>query len=233
MNKVNKILFFVLCISIILNIALGVKFFKKLYWVYFEKEPFVTYNYGRDELFKTFNTETTDIIFLGNSITQHFELFELLQDTRVRNRGIGGDSVLGALQRIESITDGKPSKIFIMLGINDLISGRTNTEILNNYKKLISVIKNSSPSTQIYIESVLPVSNHKDTLICCENANQRIIEINQQLKDIATHHSLKYVDLHTSFYKNGGINMGLTVDGIHLNGDGYALLSKQLKQFLD
>jgi lysophospholipase L1-like esterase len=232
MKKNRRFLIIALILSLFLNLIIGFKYFKKFYWEYFERKPFITYKYERDKLFEALKTESTDIVFLGNSITQHFEVFELLKNTRVRNRGIGGETTLGALERLKTITDGKPSKIFLMLGINDLSNGKNVPEILSNYEKIIKKIIYESPETEIIIESVLPISKFKEKIICCENANEKIGTLNKGLKNLASINSIKYLDLHSSFVEKGGLKINLTVDGIHLNGAGYLVLSNLIKDYL-
>src|SRR5689334_13421403 len=70
----------------------------------FEKEPVVP---GR-------------IIFLGNSITQLGDWKKLLNDTTVINRGIAGDITFGVLKRLDDVIRRHPSKIFLLIGINDI-----------------------------------------------------------------------------------------------------------------
>lgn len=224
---------YLLGISIIINLLLAMKYAKKIYWVYFEKEPFVTYKYDRDELFEKFETDTTDIIFLGNSITQHFEFFEFLKNTNVRNRGIGGETTSGALQRLSVLTKGQPNKMFLMLGINDLNSGRGVFQILNTYEKIIKKIQNESYRTQIIIESVLPVSRFKEKNFFSEDANDNIIKLNDGLRNLSIKHNVKYLELYDSFMGVGGLKPSLTIDGIHLNADGYDLMSKLIKPYLE
>src|SRR3569833_2708989 len=70
----------------------------------FKKEPITT---GR-------------IMFLGNSITEMGDWKKVLNDTTVINRGIGGDITYGILRRLKDVTDRQPSKVFILIGINDI-----------------------------------------------------------------------------------------------------------------
>ena len=60
------------------------------------------------------------IIFFGNSITQGGDWAKLTGDSTVLNRGIGGDVTFGLLHRLHDITVRQPSKLFILIGINDI-----------------------------------------------------------------------------------------------------------------
>ena len=58
-----------------------------------------------------------EIVFLGNSITDGAEWFELLGNKKCLNRGISADITAGILLRLDAITRLQPSKLFIMIGI--------------------------------------------------------------------------------------------------------------------
>mgnify|MGYP001556411152 FL=1 len=60
------------------------------------------------------------IIFLGNSITEMGKWKDLLNDSTVLNRGIGGDVTFGVLSRLDDVIRRKPSKVFLLIGINDI-----------------------------------------------------------------------------------------------------------------
>ncbi|MGL4621995.1 MAG: GDSL-type esterase/lipase family protein, partial [Chroococcidiopsis sp.] len=45
----------------------------------------------------------SDIVFLGDSITDECEWSELLENPHVKNRGISGDTTMGVLNRLEDI----------------------------------------------------------------------------------------------------------------------------------
>ncbi len=113
----------------------------------------------RTGLFKTYPNSKKDIIFLGNSITQGVDWAELLQNKNARNRGISGDITYGVLERLGEVTEGKPAKVFILIGINDIQHNFPDTVIVNNYRRIIRQIKAESPKTKIYFHTLLPVNN--------------------------------------------------------------------------
>lgn len=92
----------------------------------------------RATLFEVLPTSKKDIIFLGNSITNGGEWAELLGNPHVKNRGISGDRTDGVLDRLHVITKGKPAKIFLLIGINDLSGGRSIEEIAKTSMRLPS-----------------------------------------------------------------------------------------------
>src|SRR5688572_25430872 len=111
------------------------------------------------EQFRSYPNSSKDIIFLGNSITAGVDWNELLQLKRVRNRGISGDISFGILERLDEITEGKPAKVFILIGINDISRNIPDSVILRNYKNMVQRIKQHSPRTKIYFQTLMPVNN--------------------------------------------------------------------------
>ncbi len=70
------------------------------------------------DFFKILPHDTTDIVFLGTSLTHNFPLQEFFKDCRLENRGIIGNTTTDMIGRLSEITDGRPSKIFIEAGTN-------------------------------------------------------------------------------------------------------------------
>lgn len=110
-------------------------------------------------IFEIMPNDTNEIIFLGNSITDYCEWHELFGNPNIKNRGIGRDVIHGVIARLDEIVESNPKKIFIMIGINDLGRKRTTEQILTDYDRLLSFIKQKSPETEIFIQSILPTDN--------------------------------------------------------------------------
>jgi lysophospholipase L1-like esterase len=86
-----------------------------------------------------------------------------LNDTTVLNRGIGGDITYGVLKRLDDVINRQPKKLFILLGINDIGKDIPDSVIAYNYFKIIKQVKEKSPATKIYVQSILPYkSNYKE-----------------------------------------------------------------------
>lgn len=83
------------------------------------------------------NTTTKkEVIFLGHSLINEFLVNEFLgeNDTiKFINMGIGGDDVQGMYKRREIAFNRNPYKIFIEIGINDIINNEENDSILYYY----------------------------------------------------------------------------------------------------
>jgi len=187
------------------------------------------YYYHKKEHFETLPKSKKDIIFLGNSITDNCEWAELFGNPHIKNRGIGGDDTDGILERLSDITSGQPAKIFLMIGTNDLAFGKTVNYITSNYRKIITRIRQESPRTKIYIQSILPT----DDAIHTNRKNTDIILINEGLQDIAREFSIPYIDLFGAFMtENNKLNKEYSLDGLHLNGKGNLLWKNMIARYV-
>lgn len=189
------------------------------------------YYYHKKEHFETLPDTPGEIIFLGNSITDGAEWFELFGgNPNIKNRGIGGDDTDGILERLGEVTSSKPKKIFIMIGVNDLAYGKSVEHVTENYKKIIARIQKDSPGTEIYVESVLPV----DDAIHPTRPNASITEINKFLIKYCKEMNLTYIDLVPVLSdENGRLNKKYSIDGLHLNGQGYLKWVEAIRKYIE
>lgn len=197
------------------------------------QKNFSDYYYQRKELFEQLPNTENEIIFLGNSLTEACEWSELFQDSRMKNRGISGDITDGILYRLKEVTDSKPLKIFVMIGINDIAKNIPTTQILYNYEKIIKSIKNASPKTEVYVQSVLPVNNDFKGLRNYTSKTAQIMDLNKDLVALAQINNVKFVDLFSVFKDfSNKLDKKYTVDGVHLNARGYLLWKETLEPFI-
>jgi len=90
----------------------------------------------RASLFSKLPITPKDIVFIGNSITNGAEWNELFPRKRVKNRGISSDTSEGVYDRLAPVVKGKPAKIFILIGINDISRGIEVETIEQNMKRI-------------------------------------------------------------------------------------------------
>ena len=165
-----------------------------------------------------------DIIMLGNSLTDGAEWNELLRNPRVKNRGIIGDIVQGLYERMEPILKGKPRKIFILSGVNDVSHGVDGDSIARAMEKLIVLIKKRSPRTKIYLQSMLPFNTDVQMWKLLKGREQVVIDGNRAMEKMAKRQGVTWINLYPLFVdKNGKLREDLTNDGLHLLGPGYLI----------
>lgn len=171
-----------------------------------------------------------DIVFLGNSVTFWADWPELLRMRHIRNRGIPGDHTFGILERLDEVIEGQPKKVFILIGCNDIARNFPDSVILRNYERITQRIKQGSPRTTIYWQTILPTNSSFNKL---KNHYQpeRISRMNTQLKALAGREKVHFIDLYSHFTDaQGQLQARLTWDGVHLTKEGYDLWVEVLRK---
>ena len=136
------------------------------------------------------------------------------------------------------VYDYNPSKVFLLIGINDLRNGKDVSEIVSNTKEIIELIKENRPYSEIYLESIYPINKTDDDKISdsvrdIEFDNEKIIEVNDLLKDLAKDDKITYVDLYNKLIDDdGNLNISYTKDGLHISSEGYECITKELMKYI-
>lgn len=192
------------------------------------------YWHQRVSLFEKLPIASTDIVFVGNSITDGGEFTELLNQDNVLNRGIIGDVVKGVHKRINQVTRYQPAQIFLLIGINDVSHALSAKQIGAQYESLVRDIRESAPNTELVIESVLPINNDFKQYKNLKGRESVIPQLNAEIKSIAEKYNCKYIDLWPEFAdpKTGKLLRKFTNDGLHLNGNGYKAWAEIIKPYL-
>ncbi len=165
-------------------------------------------------------------VLLGDSLSLWFP-GELMPGRRIWiNQSISGEKTQGLLNRLDLLEDNEVEAVFLMIGINDLIWGKTDDEIIDNYKEIVRRLKEDHPDTQIVVQSILPHGGElstwesRDKLLALPS--DRIVAMNDTLKAIADANNAYYLDLYPIFVTGeGDLRTDLTTDGLHLNRQGY------------
>jgi lysophospholipase L1-like esterase len=200
-----------------------------------QNKQYHTLYYQRASLFENLQIDNNDIIFLGNSITHFGEWHELLNNPNIKNRGISGDIAQGVFDRLDPIIEGKPAKIFLLIGINDVSHDVTADSIVCAVKRISSIIRSESPETKLYIQSVFPVNPSFKMFQKATTRGDVVNEINCGLKKLCTDLSIKYIDVFSSLVSPGEnvLNPEYTNDGLHLMGKGYIKWVETIKKFVE
>ena len=183
--------------------------------------------------FKSYANSPEDVIFLGNSLTARADWNELLQLPLARNRGISGDITFGVLDRLQEVTEGKPGKLFILIGINDISRNIPDSLIVRNYERMIQNIQSESPRTKIYFQTLLPVNNDFTQFKNHYNKDGHILHVNNQIKMLGEKYGIEIIDLYPHFLDDENkLDKTFTEDGLHLNAAGYIVWANILKKYI-
>ena len=193
-----------------------------------ETIEFSDYYYARNSIFELDSDSCYDAVFLGDSITDGSEWSELFPELRVSNRGIGGDTTYGIINRIDTILKMNSEKIFIMIGINDINIGTPIHDIEENYLIIINLLLTGG--FKVYLQSTLYVS---DTFNNSRTINEDVDKLNEFLLDLAIENNdLEFMDLNLELSNGGFLLMDYSFDGIHLNGTAYIIWRDLILEYL-
>ncbi len=177
-------------------------------------------------------------LFLGDSITDFYDLDKYYEDLPVVNSGINGNRTTDILNDMKDrVYRYNPSKVFLLIGTNDIIDGKGNDEIIDNIKKIIELIKKNRPYAEIYLESIYPVNktdNDKISLsMVSSRDNDQIIEINKKLKKYCDEKKITYIDLYSKLVDDeGNLKLDYTKEGLHLSDDGYKVVTEEISKYI-
>lgn len=191
---------------------------------------FSPYYYERTSVYDNLETGQVDIAFIGDSLTERGEWSEFFPGNTIINRGISGDSTKGLLNRIDQMKSAEPQKIFVMIGINDIYEKYDTKITERNYEKILDELQKQHPKSQIFVQSVLYVNTE---ILGGEIENKDIDSLNIKIKELATSKKMTYVDLTDKFATNGQLDKKYTVDGLHLNGNGYNVWKKEIENLVE
>lgn len=165
-------------------------------------------------------------ILLGDSLSLWFPA-ELLPGRRIwMNQGISGEKTHTLLNRLHLLDVADVDTIFLMIGINDLIWGQSDQQVLDNYRNIMDHLSTHHPDTQVVVQSILPHGAESSTWesrqLLLELPNERIRAMNGALQEIAEKYDAYYLELYPIFSNgDGNLRPDLTTDGLHLNREGY------------
>lgn len=180
--------------------------------------------YQRASLFDALGVDSTAIVFLGNSLTHGCEWHELLGMPNVVNRGINGDVIEGIRERIDPIVAGRPAKIFLMAGANDVSHDLSADSIATAIGELVDYIRTATPDTRLYVQSMLPINNSFGRYRLMTGKEDTIRRINTLIEPMVKAKGATWINLHPAFCDaDGNLRVDLTNDGLHLLALGYLI----------
>jgi lysophospholipase L1-like esterase len=191
----------------------------------------------RLEDFKRFNQQAIPggIVFVGDSITQEFQIHEFFPNQVMYNRGIGGDTTQGLLTRLEESVYGlKPKQVVLQMGTNDFPVLKLSPEqSLKNLQLVVHQLLTAQPTIKIVLVSVYPI--HEPTLnfkrkVEEYRTNARLRVINTGLKEIPGVQFVNIFDLLLD--AQGQLNMNFSRDGLHLNAKGYEVVASAIAPWI-
>ncbi|SFS16930.1 Lysophospholipase L1 [Microbacterium sp. cf046] len=164
-----------------------------------------------------------ETVFLGDSITAGGQWQEWFPGVPLRNRGIDGDKTTNVLARLDVALRADPSRVFLLIGTNDISFGHKDDEITDNVRTIVQRTQITTPHTEVYVQSIMP-----------RRAKQapRIRKLNAEYKRIAEDQGVTFIDLWPALSAGDELRPGYTLDSLHLTGAGYRAWAEVLEPLL-
>lgn len=180
-------------------------------------------------------TVSPNYLFLGDSITDFYDLNKYFPNQPVVNSGISGNTTEDILNDMNHrIYQYNPSHIFLLIGTNDIANGKSPDEVVTNIKEIVNQVKEKKQIVTFYIESIYPVNDTVNKSIVGQRNNEDIIEINNQLKKFCEENEITYIDMFSILADdNGNLKEEYTKDGLHISDIGYERITKELETYLN
>ena len=127
----------------------------------------------------------------------------------------------------EALSQKQYGKVYLMLGINELGTGTTET-FLEEYKAVVERIRELQPNAVIFVEGIMKVTAGKDAEDPIFN-NKNIEAKNAAIASLADNRNIFYIDVNEAVCDaDGNLNAEYTIDEVHLKAKYYEIW----KQFL-
>ena len=169
------------------------------------------------------------VVMVGDSLTDGAEWRELFPGVAIVNRGIDGDTADGVLERIGAIVALRPAKVFVMIGINDFVAGRSVDAVLRSYGRIVAALRESG--AEVFVQSTLMCNAAKAAWAGCAAANGKVAQLNARLAALGAK-GPTFIDLNAKLAGAAGLKSELTFDGVHLNGAGYRLWRDEISPYV-
>lgn len=219
-DKIKKIHF--------LNIALVVIIISLLLFIMVH---FIVVEHGPKEIKVINNILDNNYVFLGDSITEGYDLNKYYSDYPVVNSGIGGYTTTKILEKMDTMVYRyNPTKVFLLIGTNDIAQNNSKEDIIKNIDNIIDEIKANRKYTKIYVESIYPIDEEKEK----KRDNKLINDINKDIKELCNKKGVEYINIHDLLMDDyGNLRDEYSNDGLHLTDQGYEVVTKELKKYLN
>ena len=165
-----------------------------------------------------------EVAFLGDSLTDGYDLTQYYPQYITANRGIGGDTTFDLEGRLQvSAYDLKPQVVVMLIGANNMDT------MFENYERILQGLQENLPDTKVVLLSLTAMGGEH-----WGRKNQLAAYNNVTIKLLAEKYGYTFVDLYSPLFDVtiGEVYEGYTVDGGHFTHEGYVVLTEQITPVL-
>lgn len=166
-----------------------------------------------------------DVAFLGDSLTDLYDLEQYYPQYKTANRGIGGDTTSTLKERLEvSVYELKPKVVVLLIGANNVDT------MLDDYEQILQGLQTGLPGTKVVLLSLTAMGGE----IWGIN-NQRAAYNNVTIRLLAEKYGYPFIDLYSPMFdiSTGEVYDGYTIDGAHLTPLGYTVITGKITPVLE
>ncbi|MEG3084381.1 GDSL-type esterase/lipase family protein [Sphingomonas sp. PB2P12] len=170
------------------------------------------------------------VVFLGDSITDRWDLAASFPGKPYVNRGIGSQVTAQMLLRFhQDVVALQPSVVVILAGINDVqgfLQQETPEQIETNWEAMADLVDHHS--IKVVFASLLPVNNYTDEAkdVLNERNPAELRALNAWLRRFCATRGYAYADYYARLVDGSGLlERGLSDDGVHPLASGYARMA--------
>ncbi len=178
------------------------------------------------------------VVFLGDSITDLWDLAKFFPGKSYINRGIGGQVTAQMVLRFQQDVVGlRPAAVVILSGINDLhgaLQRESDQGIEANWTAMADMAQ--AHHIKLVFASMMPVNNYTDNArdMLVDRDPKRIRALNAWLAAFCKKRGFQYADYYAvSVDRDGLLKAALTHDGLHPVADGYRLMAPIAQAAID
>jgi lysophospholipase L1-like esterase len=179
--------------------------------------------------FKAHPAPVGSTMIIGDSNTQLWEVYgkNTSYPVGLVNRGIGGDTSVDILQRIKIHLAEKPSRVYIMMGTNDIgmYYQYANQILTSNYASIFKYMKLNTPSIELIVVSIIP--SYWENLV----HNDSVIAANTLIKAQCLKNKIQFIDAYSAIQAaSSPVDLYVYSAPIHLNTEGFKVFASALPQ---
>jgi lysophospholipase L1-like esterase len=170
------------------------------------------------------------VVFIGDSITDKWELARYFPGKPYINRGIGSQITPQLLVRFHAdVIALRPKAVVIAAGVNDvtgLLQIETEDQIKTNYQAMMELA--SAHGIKVIFGSILPVNNYTENArgVLADRKPETLKRLNAWLKTYCKRMGCGFIDYTAALSDKAGLMRAeFTSDGIHPNAQAYAVMA--------
>ncbi len=183
------------------------------------------------ERLQTFAAESPDesrgaVVFLGSSTIERCPLETLFPDVRAVNHGIGWAGARELAAHLDALLIGDPRAIVLYAGSPDRLAGPLDVEgVIGSIEHLARAVRARAPTAPVLLLGLLPSTTTRGA------ETEAFRRIEDGIGRIAVEFGFAHIDFTDTELVDaaGALRETLSVDGLHLSLEGYAIFAHRLR----